>query len=417
MRSSASARSRGVDGARLLAAPAADGRVRSIRLIAARHGDDRDTPLDGDVRISTGARGVGATLSEQGIADVDLADDASIGDEFVVARGAETLARGQLRDAATSDDARFLDLGVAARGEHDGVLHVTARLLRGPFVPPFADTLRLEVSDAKGAPIDALVDPHVDGGTFSVTTKGDGARHAVDLLVTPIADQIEVDASARTPDGRTGSFSGKLPTAMGALWLSPTDPHDTSITVVSAAPHDRAFVSLYDEERRLGGHVVKLEERSDGFHAGTFERSDREASARYAVLATDEREASRAATVWALEPVGEGGVHVHVRRLAVVLDGFPDAVAKETGRLKNVHRVLVGFVVLLALVEIVLLGTVAKRARRDATLHFQSALDADGGALAPPVQPVRNTLFIVGVVTLLVGLATAALVALTLTSR
>ena len=411
------ARSRGVDAARVLGAPDADGHLRNLRVVAAHRADQRDAPLSGEVRVAIGQRGAIGSLSTEGVAEVELPVETSLGDKIEVTLDGKLLARGVLRDATTMDDERHVALATEAYGDHDGAFRVSARLLRGPLVPPFSDRVRIDVEDPKGQPVDATLDVRFEGGSAPQGTPGTPPQHTVDILVSPIADQVEIDVTAKTPDGRIGTLTGKLPTTMGGFWLQPAGQSDGPLTVVAAAPRSRAYVSLFDDRGRLSGHVVALEERSDGFHAGSFQRSRDELRARYALLSSDEREDGRAVTAWSLDTIPVGAPPVRLLRLGKELDGFPDALAIESQRQRRVHHVLGAFVVALALLEVLLLGALAGRARRDLAHHFKATSDPSDESGPAPIQPVRSTLLVPGFAALLVGLSTAALVTLTLVSR
>jgi hypothetical protein len=398
---------RPVMSARVFGTPDDEGRLRSVRVAVAQREEQRDRPLSGDVVVEAGGLSASATAGASGVAELRFEQPIRVGDELRISIGGhpigrDTIERGDVDDAA-------IGVSTAASGQHDGSLRVTAHLLRGPLIPPFADVVAIDVEDARGAPIAASSKVTFDGASCSACSKPIEGKTHFEVEVMPIADTIEVEIDAHA-GAQTGRFSGKLPVALGSLFLD-RDSTGKHLEILAANPKPAAFVSLFDKEGRTGGAVVPLTERGDGFLTGTLDIDAGEPAATFAIVSSDDRESGRSATAWRIDPKAEEPA---LRRVTKVFDGFPAATKRENDRLRTTHRVLAAFIAALALLEVVLLGVLARTSRRDLSKHFAETLEAiDDPENPTPIQPVRSTLLIVGVVALLVVISAAAVITLT----
>jgi hypothetical protein len=347
-------------GARVYGLPAAGGTTLALRITGARRlfGVDDVATLDdvlvqahdGPTPLSSGH----ATLGPDGVGEVVLDASAPIAGPITlrVLRGEHVLAEGAvpLRPAAPLATKTGAVHGVAS-----GDLVPSVIATRGQLAAPFAETVRIEIPGAAGVTIEASA-PGAEITPDRVITD---ARGAASIGVKPLAHHVELELRARAPDGRTGRWEGLLPVLPGAVWLAPSR-RPGALELVSPAPRERVYVSIVADQGRLLGAVVPLVQDAEGFFRGQLGVTP-SARAAQLVVSTDPQERGAGTVAWPLEPP-EGAASA--ARLEPLLDGMPDAEARERARAGRARGAAIQVVGASALFEILLLLVRSRRAQK-----------------------------------------------------
>lgn len=401
---------RDVRAARVYAAPSVDGEVRSGRVMLAVSTGTKETPVAGPVTVSIGRARADVVVGDDGAGDWTLDAPASVGDIVTVREGDIVLASAPLAapPRAEEDDATDHVLDLGEWGTSSGDLVVRPRVLRGSLVSQFASEVMIEIRDKRGEPVVAKLSVDVVGGECGACDKPIERSSSARLWITPSLEIVSVTADAITEDGKKGHGSAEIPVRMGGLFLSRDGANEARVS--AASKRRRAYASFFQGGARVGGGSAPLAEDADGRFSAAIPRPP---GADLAVLTTDAEEAG-ASTVWSLAPDDASKRHVAAPRLSRAADGFPELMARETRRIGLVHRILFGSVGALAILEIALLGLVARRTRRELTTHFEEAREDEDIVLrpAPPIEPARSSAVLILTVGLGVVIASAAMVGL-----
>jgi len=401
---------RDIDGARLYAAPSERGEVRSARVTLSRATVTGESPRAARVTVTIGRATTTVDVGEDGAADCVFDPPAALGERAIITEGDRTLASGPLVAPPSDPDTErehVLELGTW--GSSTGKLTVGARVLRGPLVPTFASDLLIEVRDANGELVPAHLDVDAVGADCSACDKIPEHTSSIRLPLVPILDVVSLTLDARSDDGRKGHGYAEIPARMGGLFLGQVT--DSTLTLSAPSKRKRAYLSFFEDGERVGGASTALAEDDRGLSSASLPMLPVHAD--QVALTTDPEEAGNS-TMWALHRDDTSKSRLTAPRLVKTLDGFPELRAREARRVGWVYRILFVAVGALGMLEVVLLGLVARMTRRELTTHFEEAHDGEDLVLrpAPPIQPLRSTAVVIVTVGLVVVLASAALVGL-----
>ena len=409
-------------GARVRGLPVEGGRALALRIEVVRSlYDVVDTAPLTALEVEAGAPGQGlaawrGAVGSDGIADVRLEASAPLRGSAVVrvtsAREGRTvlLAGGEIRLRAPAP--AFVQLGSVGGAVH-GDLAVRVDATRGVLASPFPELMRVAVTSVLGdAPV-GRVEVALEGAGLEITPDHltTDARGIGAFRVKALAHGVELSITARAGD-KTARWEGTLPVVPGALWIDPERAGD-ALSIVSAVPRERTYLSVWSEEGRIFGAVVPLAREPDGFFRGKVS-APLPPGARlvYATVAGDPVEQGSGTVAWPLRPA-EGAV-AGARTLELLLDGVPAAVEREKLRAWTARRngLLVIGAAALAEVLLFLLQSRASQRRLDAHLRQASAelSEADRAQVlgAGREQPLLRALLAMA----LVGLGFALVAAL-----
>jgi hypothetical protein len=349
-RPAAAARVRGLpaDGARVLAL-----RVEVIESLydVVDAGGDQELLVEGSAPGQTLRAWHGHT-GPDGIAEVRLEGSAPVRDPVALsivslARRPKLLAGGEIAlgkpavlDGASASDPRPkprpLAEALAQRGHLEGTVHgdlaIRVEATRGFLAAPFPEVLRVRVSPlGDDGPLGAPAAVELSGaGLTAVPDKLTADERGVATFqLTALAHQVELGVAVRSGD-KSARWEGTLPVVPGAIWISPTPSASGARAVLAPAPRDHAYVSFWSEEGRVAGAVVPLARDAQGFYAGELSVPDLPAArVLFASVAGDPLEQGAGTIAWPIQPA-EGAVTP--RPLALLLDGLPGALDRETQR-------------------------------------------------------------------------------------
>ena len=342
-----------------------------------------------------------------GIAEVRLEGSAPIRGPVairVTALGARPrlLAGGEM--ALGHPEAARVDVGTLA-GRASGAIPLRVEATRGFLASPFPEELLVETSP--GAEVE-IAGPGLDLGSSAKKSAGPGGR--VSFTVRALAHQVELTVTARAR-GETGRWEGTLPVIPGAMYLRPAGG-DAVVPLLSPSPRERAYVSFWSTEGRIGGAVVPLARDAQGFYGGEVTLPDAPAAAvLYASVAGDPVERGAGTVAWPIRPK-EGAVVP--RPLELLLDGLPNAVEREKQRAWVTRRAGLLLIATAALAEVLMLLMGGRASQRKLEAHMIDASgplpEADRAKLlgATRERPVLRALLAVA----LVGLGFAMVAAL-----
>ncbi|MFO0616660.1 MAG: hypothetical protein U0414_28965 [Polyangiaceae bacterium] len=400
---------RDIDGARVYAAPAEDGSITSGRVTVARASTTGEAPLAGVVTLTLDGQETRVAVSADGVGEFVLPAPSTLGSTASIRSDAgRTLAIGPIARAHVAEDANDHALELGEWGSSTGDLVIAPHLERGTLVPTFSSDVVVELRDRAGQPVEGRLDVEVVGAECPACGKPIEHASSARLSLTPSLDVVSITMDARAPDGRKGHAYAEIPAQMGGLFLGASTPEEL---IVSAPTQRRyAYASLFRAGHRIGGASSPLTEDEYGRFSATLLVDA--PGADLAVLTTDAEEGG-GSTVWALRPAATKR-RLTAPRLVNLLDGFPQLKAVEARRVGWVYRILFLTVGALALLEIVLLGVVARSTRKELTTHFEEAREDEDIVLrpAPPIEPARSSALVIVTVGLVVVVASAAMVGL-----
>jgi hypothetical protein len=363
---------------RVFGLPVAGGTTLALRLAGTSrlHGTELSVPLD-DVLVEAydGATALapahGPLLPPYGVGEVVLRAGAPLSGPLTlrVRHGEHVLAEGPVPLRPPKPLQRRSG---EIRGTASGALPgVRVFATRGQLAAPFEDAVRIEIPGAADVTIEASA-PGAEITPEKVTTD---ARGTAFLRVKPLAHTVELTLLARAPDGRAGRWEGLLPVKAGATWFDRSRMPE-ALVLVSPAPHDSVFVSFVAEEGRLFGAIVPLVRDAEGFFRGELALADPALKrAAMLVVSDDIRELGAGTVAWPLEPP-EGALEPPA--LELLLDGLPDAFAREAARAARARRAALQVVGASALFEILLLFFRSKRAQRKLDEGLAEAAQTQG---------------------------------------
>jgi hypothetical protein len=271
----------------------------------------------------------------------------------------------------------FVQLGTVP-GTASGDLAIRVDTGRGQLASPFLEPLRVLVSPAgldgmPGERAEIVVSGlGIDPPEQKLTTN---ERGAAAIQLKALAHQVELVVEAHA-GGKSGRWEGTLPVVPGAMWLRPGGPGATpgAIPLRSPAPRERAYVSFWSEAGRIGGAVVPLALDPLGFYSGEVEPPEAPgARVLYAVVAGDPVERGPGTVAWPIRPA-EGAVTP--RPIAILLDGLPDALAREKQRSWTTRRAGLLLIGAAALAEMMLLLVMSRASQRHLEAHLAGASES-----------------------------------------
>lgn len=379
---------RSITAARVRGAPAEGARSAALRIEVVRSFHDVVDAADAaGLLVEASAPGQALAVERGeivpgGVVDVVLRGAAPIRGPVaiaVTAPGRGALAAGAI--ALRRPPPAFVQLG-AVRGAARGDLTLRVDALRGVMASPFPEALRVAVAPAgSDGPLGARAEITLSGAGIDLSADHltTDERGVATVVAKALAHNVELTVTARAGD-RTGRWEGVLPVVPGAVWLDPSSPPGT-LTLVSPAPRDRAYLSLWSEEGRVFGAVVPLARDGLGFFRGRVAAALPPARLLYATVAGDPLEQGSGTVAWPLRPA-EGAVSGG-RGLDLLLDGLPAVIEREKQRAFAARRaglILIGLAGL-AEVLLVLAQSRASQRRLEAHLARATAASADGEAL------------------------------------
>lgn len=260
-------------------------------------------------------------------------------------------------------------------GATTGPLQIEVDLPRGHLVSPFPSEMRITVS-RDGQPARAKISPRAPGAEIhpaEVMTDAEGqARLEVKALA--LALDLEIDALAEGDPSR-GHWEGKVPLDHGAVFLEPVVASEGQavLQLRSTRPDGTVYASIVSEKGRIQGLSVPIAERG-GFGVGSATVRLPPSEWLMVITGTDPFEQSDATVAWPLRP--PEGV-ASPPRLAVLVDGMPQAEQRERGRAWVAKRSAILVIAAAAFAEALLLIYRSRRAQRALDEHLRRAAGSD----------------------------------------
>ena len=344
---------RPIRAARVMAAGDEPGGARSLRIETIERGAPIPKPVGvpdlslfvagQDSPIWTGETG------PTGVVEAKPTTPVEPGSTVTLRSGGQTLARGTLRPSPGPPPSVVPG---SLTGVAEGDLDVTAQVSTGVLVPSLPGVVSVDVQEgSRPVAVGKLTGRATSVEPAALEAEVRDGRALVTLTVIAPPAVLELEAEA---GGRRGTLRVELPALMGAIGATATNDR---LTLVSPAPRDVAFVSLFDRRGRIGGGVVDLRPSPDGFFRGEMPLQPR---VHALTVASDAHETGAATATW---PGPESVGAATAPHLAVVLDGMPQAVASEAARLSAVRTATTAALSLAAALEIALLLWTRQRAR------------------------------------------------------
>jgi hypothetical protein len=386
-------------------------RVEVVDVLQGTLGDVLEHPVkSGEVRVhaSTGShesvRAFG--LDEEGQAEARLEIGAHDGPVLLsVEQGTDEIARARVelgREAWRAAARRRGGFTTVRAGD----VEVRFAPARGVLAVPFEEEVWIDVS-ASGAPL-AGADVGLSSGSARVTPEQatTDARGRARFRFAPNEHVVSATVTLVRPP-ETVRLSFGVPVVPGALRA--VRKH-RELVIESPVPRDVAYFELVTEDARLGGGLVKLSADSGLGASGRVPLPELPNAAVYAVVASERDLRSAAAVGWplAVDPAGPPARSFDAVD-ALLADGRPRAVARETARRTRVRWVTVLLCALSLLAEVALLLRLTRVRERALVASLErSGLDEESlERVAPPGSRYVG----VALVTLAIGFLVVALVA------
>lgn len=294
-------------------------------------------------------------------------------------------------------------------GKATGEVVVRAAAQRGVLAAPFADTIVVEARHGGLPAANARLTITAHGARLvgasgedaaSLAVKTD-ARGRASFEVAPLshAPELRIEAVSGEAEGR---LDATLPVLPGAMWLEPGDETATTRRILSPVVRQVAYLAIATPRTRLFGAAVPLAPDGKGQAEGVLDLEPllpalRNEPGAVLTLASSEDFEGAGTVAWPLwadaDPFGSV---VRPIKDVLLLDGLPEARAKEGERRKRAAAWAGGALVVAAVAEVWLLYRAARRGR-------SSALDESDAELAL-VNPSRG-----GGLTLVVAIAVTLL--------
>jgi hypothetical protein len=375
-------------GVRLRGAPI-EGKTLSFRLEGVRRSYtvEEPMPLD-DLRVDAVAGGAqlgtwtGSTGPE-GVAEVEIISPAKVTGqlELLITRKGRSLL-GQCSIPLRPGASLGPKVGVVpGTVQADQPLLMRVEVSRGILAAPFAEELRVRVGE-RGDPdrparaeltlsvlgADLFEGPGTQGAPSSALTLHADERGPARFTVRPLAHQVDLSITARAGEA-TGKWEGTLPVVPGAIWIDPAQ--GPTLSLVSPAPHERAYLSFWSDAGRVGGAVVPLVRDAQGFYRGQVTPpAPTGGGPFFATVAGDPLEQGAGTVAWPIEP-REGAVLP--RPLTLLFDGMAAAEAREQQRAWEARRAGMFVVAAAAIVEVLLLILRNRSAQKTLEAHLVEA--------------------------------------------
>lgn len=281
------------------------------------------------------------------------------------------LARGSLSLAPEQWMERVRERGGVLPGQGSGALSIRVFPARGAFAIPFGDPLSIEVSRAGGPVVGARVSVEVEGVTLAGEPSPTDARGHTSAMLAPVDHIASLTVKAVTDGGESGTFTGAIPIAVGALRAS---RQEGQLRVECAIEREMAYFAVITERERLAGGRVAMSPTGRGGSVGLAELPALPPGPVWAVV-SGEPELDSASTVgW---PIGELGDGEPPKTRAVpdrlLLDGLTLGFATETARRGQARHVALGFTLLAGLLAAALLVREGQRSASELDEHLRAA--------------------------------------------
>jgi hypothetical protein len=304
--------------------------------------------------------------------------------ELRLTRAGTVLAEGRVDLRAARPYAFQL---ASVGGTLQGELALRVDAVRGQFASPFPDPLRVSVLRSDGSPVGAGVNLTltVQGGEAVPPATVTDARGSARVMLEPLSHAIDLTVEAKDPAGRTGRWEGHLPVRPGAIWLDDARyASERKLILISPAPRDRAYVSVLGENGRIHGAAVPLARDPLGFFSGELTVPPVEDERLlFAIVAGDPLEQGAGTAAWPLTP-SEGSPAM--RAVEPLLDGLPDAEARESRRLSAARQVAAAMLAIGATLEVLMLVLGGRASQKRLESHLDRVLADPGGAPATPSE-------------------------------
>lgn len=386
-------------------------RVEVVEVVQGALGDVMEHPVtSGDVRVHASAGAHESVrsfrLDEEGQTEARLAIGAHEGPVVIsVERGTEelALARVELQREPWRAAARRRGGFASARA---GSVEVRFAPARGALAVPFEEEVWVDVSE-HGVPLGGL-----EIGLSSASARITPAKLTSDAAgrarfrFAPDEHVVSVAVSLSLPT-ETARVSFGVPIVPGAL-RARRQGHE--LVIESPVPREVAYFALVTEDARLGGGLVKLAPDSLLGASARVPLPQLPQAPVYAVVASERDLRSAAAVGWPLvvEPHGPPARSFDAVD-ALLVDGRPRAIARETARRARVRWVTLLLCALSLVTEIALLIALTRGRERELVASLErSGLDE---AALERVAPRRSRYVGVALVTLALGFLVVALVA------
>ncbi|MBI3200413.1 MAG: hypothetical protein HYZ29_02650 [Myxococcales bacterium] len=370
---------RAYHGVRLHGGPTEGASRLSLRLSAVERYTEVEAPARLDDLVVTARLEDGRAASarvatdELGTANVALDLGGPIRGPVAVgvtsARG--VLARGNLSLAPERWLERLRERGGVLPGQSSGALVVRAVPARGAFAIPFGDPLSIEVSRAGGPVVGARVSVELEGATLAGDARPTDARGRTSVTLAPVDHIASVILRAATDAGETGTFTGALPIAVGALRAT---RQDDQLRVDCAIERELAYFAVITERERLLGGVVTLSPNGRGGSVGLAPLPPLPPGPVWAVV-SGEPELDSASTVgWPIAGPSDGEPpKARAVPDRLLLDGLTLGFAAETKRRQEARHVALGFTLLAGLLAAALLVREGQRSACELDEHLKAA--------------------------------------------
>jgi hypothetical protein len=274
----------------------------------------------------------------------------------------------------------FVQLG-AIRGTTKGTLEIRVDATRGVMASPFPEAIRVSVTRG-GAPLGTKVELALSGEGMEIVPKAltTGEAGVGTATIKALAHNVDLAIVARAGDEQA-RWEGTLPVVPGAMWIDPASVRGP-LSIVSAAPRPRAYLSLWSADGRTFGAVVPLARDDFGFFRGRVEIPRPGSKLTYATVAGDALEQGSGTVAWPLQP-SEGAVSGE-HAMTLLLDGLPAAKARERARAWSARRAGLVLLGMAALAEVLLILLQSRAYQRTLEAHLREASDkgADGEGLS-----------------------------------
>ncbi len=237
-----------------------------------------------------------------------------------------------------------------------GELEISLAAARGVLAAPFDDELLIEVR-AEGQPIAAELELSAEGATLGAQRERTSGLAPARVRITPRDHLVSVDVRASSEGRAPVSARATLPVVPGAL---DAVVRGGELVIRSPVPRDRAYFAIVSEEQRLAGGSLALVADEHGGASAVCPLPALPAGPAWAIVSSAVDLESPGRVGWPLYASAEP-LSTFDAREALLLDGRPQAVARERQRQSRARWVTIGVCGLSLAVSLVLLLGPARR--------------------------------------------------------
>jgi hypothetical protein len=406
---------RKIAGARVYGGPTEGASVLALRVeIVQRDGEQESPYWDGSLRATARPRDAAPVVRSvthglNGVCDFALEFSRALsGPVQLELRDAEggLLADGDMALDREHWAARAHRRGGWIRGREIDSLVVSIAPERGAFVIDAADPLLIRVERAGSALPGARLVVSADGAELSAAqdlrTDARG-RARLDFKAVELNPTLRVEA--HTDDGHDGLIESGVPVVPGGLHGVATA---TGIRVESATPRTETYFSIVTDLGRISGGALAL--TADG-HGGSFAVANLPPLPHPAwlVVSSDVDQNSAATIGWPLD-VGSEPARTFDVPDALLLDGLPQAFAREQARRSRVRWLTATFIAGAFALSVLQLVLRVRAADRDIVRHLRASLEiASASRVAPrALLPLLAAVLTIGLGFIALGLVVLA---------